>query len=329
MSARLRNVVRLRAVAVVFLGAIVATGIGCRRDAAEEPGANATDQPRAEAGPRRLTLDSEAAERAGVRTAVVEPAEAAAEIAAFGRVLDPLPLVEALHARAAARETAALARTEYERIARLHAEDHNASTRDFESARTVLAKATLDLADATARVTLPWGAASEIGDALADDLVAGRMALLRVDLPAGATVTPPPATVTVAVPGDAADHRVARVLGTAPTTDVLVQGQSVLALLGDDPPRPGAVLSVAVPRGAHPVAGVAVPADAVVWVASEPAVYVEAAAGEFERRRVTLGPRLDSQWIVTAGITPGERVVVEGAARLLSSEVLSPEPAAD
>jgi hypothetical protein len=316
-------------VAVVFLGAIVATGIGCRRDVAEEPGAKATDQPRTEAAPRRLTLDTEAAERAGVRTAAVEPAEAAAEIVAFGRVLDPLPLVEALHARAAARETAALARTEYERIARLHGEDHNASTRDFENARAALAKATLDLADATARVTLAWGAASEIGDALADDLVAGRMALLRVAVPAGATVTPPPATVTVAVTGDAGDHRVARVLGPAPTTDVLVQGQSLLALLGDDPPRPGAVLSVAVPRGEHPVAGVAMPADAVVWVASEPAVYVEAAAGEFERRRVTLGPRLDSQWIVTAGITPGERVVVEGAARLLSSEVLSTEPTAD
>ena len=89
------------------------------------------------------------------------------------------------------------------------------------------------------------------------------------------------------------------------------------------------MLSVTVHRVAAPVIGVAVPASAVVWVDALPAVYVEPTAGEFERRTVTLGPRHGERWIVTAGIAAGDPVVVAGAARLLSSEVLGGEPAAD
>jgi hypothetical protein len=309
----------------LLLAVATASGSGCRQhpDAEEQP-AEATAEPHA-----GNALGAEAAARAGVRTAIVAGAEGSAEIEAFGRVLDPLPLVEALHARAAAREAATVARAEYERVARLHREDQNASARDLEGARAALAKATADLADATARLSLGWGPLAEQGDALADDLVAARAALLRVDLPAGVRVTPPPAAVAVATGADPALRTSARVLGRAPTTDPLLQGEGYLALLVDDPPRPGAVVPVTVPRATAPVPGVAVPADAVVWVDARPVVYVEPTAGTYERRTVTLGPRLDERWLVTAGLTPGERVVVAGAARLLSSEVLGAEPAAD
>jgi multidrug efflux pump subunit AcrA (membrane-fusion protein) len=44
---------------------------------------------------------------------------------------------------------------------------------------------------------------------------------------------------------------------------------------------------------------------------------------------VTLGPRTDDHWIVTAGLATDERVVIAGAARLLSAEVVGTAPHED
>ncbi len=299
---------------------------GCqyRPDAAQERAAAPEAHERDAA--HHLTLGVDAAARAGIGTTIAEASAGTTEVEAFGRVLDPLPLVTALHARDAARIVTDVARAEYERVARLHREDQNASTRDLEAARGALDKAALDLADATARLTLGWGSAAEPRDALVDDLIAARAALIRIDLPAGVTVTPPPTTVTVRAAANPALHTVARILGRAPTTDPLVQGDGYLAFLTGDLPRPGTVLSVTVLRDATPQTGVEVPPAAVVWVDGAAAVYVEPTAGEFERRTVTLGPRAHDRWIVTAGLAAGERFVVTGAARLLSSEMMGPEP---
>lgn len=299
---------------------------GCTHDpgaSAPEPAAPDAERAavgEAPSGPVRLDVDG--VRRAGVRSAVVERAERRAEVEAFGRALDPLPLVEMRQARAAAATAATLARTEYERVARLHRDDQNASTRDLETARAALDKATVDLTSASARLTLGWGAAADAGDAVIDGLVAGRLAVVRVDLPAGVVLTVPPTAVTIG-------GRAAQVLGPAPTVDPLVQGDAWLALVDGDPPRPGAVLPVLVAREPEPTVGVAVPATALVWVDGHPTLYAEPAPGEFERRTVTLGARAGDGWIVMAGVAPGERVVVAGAARLLSAQVMRAEPAAD
>lgn len=317
--------------AAALLALVVTVAGGCRHDSSpptEHP-SGPTPESTAGANAQRLKLDAEQVRRAGVRSATPEPAEGAVEIAAFGRVLDPLPLVEALHVVAATRAAAAVASAEYERVTRLRREDQNASQRDLESAHAALEKANADLADAAARLQLGWGAAAESGKAIADDLVAGRVALVRIELPAGVHLTTPPATVTLAVTDDPADRRAARILGRAPNTDPLLQGESHLALLADDRPRPGAVLPATVLRDAAPVAGVALPTEAVVWVDGQPAVYVELGAGEFERRTVRLGPRRDDHVIVTAGVDASTPVVVAGAARLLSAQMLGAEPAAD
>ena len=189
----------LRPLAAVLVAVLLASTAGCTRGPATsgegrpEGAATAHGEDHGE-----VKLDAEAAARAGIRTATVEAAQRTAVVDATGRVLDPLPLLQDLHAAAAARATATLARAEYERVERLHRDDQNASTRDLQNARAALDKATLDLADATARLTLAWGAAGAQVEARADDLVGGRAALVRVDLPAGASVTTVPDAITVA-----------------------------------------------------------------------------------------------------------------------------------
>jgi hypothetical protein len=318
---------RIQRVALATLVAAV-VGVGCAHDpSSSEPEASGVARaPAAGDHPVRLMLDVEAAARAGIRTAIVARATGSADVEAFGRGLDPLPFVTARHARSAAHAALELARGEYARVSRLHRDDQNASTRDLENAQVALERATLDWRDADARLTVGWGPAAAEPDAFDDDLVAGRVALVRVDLPAGIALTPPPATVAVA---GTAPPQLARVLGRSATTDPLVQGDAYLALIVDDPPRPGAVFGVTVPRQVTATVGVVVPAAAIVWFDAHPVAYAEPAEGEFERRTVTLGPRLGDRWIVTAGLAPDERVVVGGAARLLSTEIVGAAPASD
>ncbi len=242
--------------------------------AAHEPG-RATPAPDGAARePGRVTLEADAAAHAGIATVQVAAASAPSRLEAFGRVLDPLPLVEALHARAAARASAAAARSEYERVQRLHDADRNASTRDLEAARAALARADVELGNAAARATLAWGAA-DASEALADDLVGGRAALARIDLPAGEHLASVPPTVAVAAIGRPERRLAARVLGRAPTVDPAVQGEAYLALVTGTPPAPGTALVATVERPEAPSAGVSVPAAAVLWSDGRSLVYVQ------------------------------------------------------
>ena len=43
-------------------------------------------------------------------------------------------------------------------------------------------------------------------------------------------------------------------------------------------------------------------------------------------RTVKVGDRVGSQWIITDGLKPGERVVVEGAQRLRHGMQVNPKP---
>jgi len=51
-----------------------------------------------------------------------------------------------------------------------------------------------------------------------------------------------------------------------------------------------------------------------------PFVYVNAANGSFDRRRITLGSRVGDRYEVTAGLQPGDKVVAEGALFLQFAE---------
>ncbi len=56
----------------------------------------------------------------------------------------------------------------------------------------------------------------------------------------------------------------------------------------------------------------AIPRSAVLWPGGEPRVYVELAAGAYERRSVKLGRAGDALWEVLDGLKEGERVVLTG-----------------
>lgn len=271
-----------------------------------------------------LALDAAAESRAGLALGAALAARGRGEIEAYGQVLDPVPLAEAVFARRAARAALEAARKEYARVKALHRGDANASTRELEAADVAFQRARLDLELAQARLASGWGAALA-GRQDLDELVQGlaqrRMALARLDLPAGEALAGAPSAARVRPASARAAGDPAQLLGPAPSTDPSVQGHGFLVLL-EPGPAPGTALVGRLTFPERSVRGVRVPRSAVVWRDGQAFVYVALGAGRFERRAVELHGQGDDErsWLVTGALAPGDPVVVSGAALLLSAE---------
>lgn len=284
----------------------------------------AENAPTAAAGePAVIHLERGMQARLGIRTAAAPAHALAPETRAYGRIEDPAPLAEGVFAREAARAALASARKDAKRVARLYADDRNASERELDAARAALARGRADLEAAQARVVTAWGrklAGRPDLPALARSLAAGEAALARVDAPAGEAPAVAPAGGSLeAFAGETLE---AEFLGPAPTTDPVLQGRGFLFLLRKNPPPPGTAVVARLRAPGAPQAGVTVPLSAVVWNDGRAFVYVKKGPAAFERRSVTLGPAIGDRRFVADGLAPGETVVVRGAQQILSAELM-------
>jgi RND family efflux transporter MFP subunit len=101
-----------------------------------------------------------------------------------------------------------------------------------------------------------------------------------------------------------------RVNATSRTVDVRVRIENA-----DERLRPGQTAEITIVTESVPAA-VLVPSEAVVTSARGAAVYVAAADGTAELRPVKTGDRRAAKVEIREGLAPGDRVVVEGLARL-------------
>jgi len=70
-----------------------------------------------------------------------------------------------------------------------------------------------------------------------------------------------------------------------------------------------------------------VPQRAVQEIQNLYSVAVVGADNKIAFKNVTVGPRVDSMWVIESGITAGEKVVVEGLQRVREGIVVTPKPA--
>ncbi len=273
--------------------------------------------------PGSVSIDDAGREHIDLATAEIVPASSEGTLAVIGRVLDPIPLVDAVLARDAAQAISEPARREVERVRELARDGQNASQRELETAETAWRRARLDLDAAQARLVANFGV--ELGEradlaALVSRVTTRRSALARVDLPAGVACPGPPAGVQLRMATGAARVVDATLLGEAPTTDPLLQARGWLALIEREPPAPGTALMGLLEVPALAGTGLRVPEDAVVRLDGGVFVYVERAHNAFERRAIQLESPLPGAWLATGAIAAGNRVVVQGAQSLLSAE---------
>jgi hypothetical protein len=273
-----------------------------------------------------VQLAAEEQGRLGVATEVLAAATAPTGIASSARVLDPAPLIQLDGELSAAAASAAASQAEAARTRKLYTEDRTASAHALETAEAQAAADVQHLQGAQRRLLIEWGdGVAGLSGArraeLLNDLAHVRAELVRVELPPG-VAAPARGSVVELLGSEPQQPRRASVLGVLPVADPRLQTRGVLAeIRGPEADLAvGEMLSARLGVGQRGARGVLVPRGALLRKDARVWVYVQTAPTTFERREVSGYQPLAAGWFVSAGLTPGERVVVSGAEVLLGAE---------
>jgi hypothetical protein len=270
-----------------------------------------------------IHLDQQAQRLVGLQTATLSAATQPPEIRAYGRVLDPAPLVTMVSDIASERAAVDASSREYERLKAL-AQTQNASAKALEAADAAMKRDQIALQAAQANLIAMWGKAiAEEPNlhAFVQSLARLETVLVRLDLPTGETATLSPTGARLLLPGTG-EPIAARFLSLAPITDSQVQGEGFLFVVTNTPPRltPDLTLTGFLELPGEPRQGVIILDPAVVRSAERAWIYLQNDETNFTRREITLDDPVSSGWFVTNNIAPGARLVVTGAQMLLSEE---------
>jgi hypothetical protein len=269
-----------------------------------------------------------------------EKAELPPRRMAFGRVLDPTPLVTLDSDLAAADATLAASRAEYERTQKLLASGENTSRKVAETAEAQFRTDEIKAAGLRRAASLQWGAAFSSLEttqrhALAEALVRGESALVRVDVLPGDALTDPPTTARLLVLGREAQPVDTSLISPAAEADPRTQAQGFI-LRVDKPPfalRPGMALTAWLELPEKPRAGFAIQRSALLRHDGRTWVFVQEEEEKFVRKPVTLDTPLDGDkgWFIAAdgGLKAEDLVVTVGGQVLLSEEMKAMSGAAE
>lgn len=271
-----------------------------------------------------IALGQKTQQLIGLKTATLSAATLPPEINAYGRVLDPAPLVAALGDTASARATFDASSKEYQRLKALFAQGRNTSAKALETAGAAMERDRIGFQAAQAQLHAAWGkaiAGQPDLPAFVQSLAKLENVLVRLDVPAGEALAQTPTGAQLILPGTN-EIVAARFLGRAATADAQSQGEGFLFVATNVPPRfaSGLALAGLLELPGEPLRGVRVPDAAVIRSDETGWVYVQTGETNFTRRKITLEHPADGGWFVTNGVAPGDRVVVTGAQTLLSEE---------
>jgi hypothetical protein len=201
----------------------------------------------------------------------------------------------------------------------------NASVRALQSAETAALRDQLAIQSARDRLALSWGKiVTDQMDipAFIQSLTSLGAVLIRIDLPAGEPVNAAPLTARIlSLSGKSAE---AEFLAPASNVDPQTQGRGFVFLVKTNASRllPGEAVTGYIKTPGDPVAGIAIPREAVVRSEGSGWVYVLNAGGDgFIRTGIAFDRPTDSGWFVTSGVALTNYIVITGAQTLLSEEL--------
>lgn len=277
-----------------------------------------------------VSLEKEKWKALDVEMAEPEKSESAAQRVAFGRVLDPSPIV-ALDGELEAGESAlAASRAENERAQKLLAAGENTSRKAAEAAEAQFRADEIKVQGLNRQARLQWGDTFS-GDpgkrrAFVEALVSGEAALARVDLLPGDAVSDLPRSAKLLVLGREQQPIATAQLAPAAETDARTQAQGFIMRV-DKPPfalRPGMALTAWLELAEKPRAGFIIPRSAVLRHDGRTWVFVQEEEEKFVRKPVTLESPVEKGWFLAAeegGIKADDLLVVTGGQALLSEEL--------
>lgn len=278
-----------------------------------------------------VALEKDKWKEAGVEMAELEKTELAPRRIAFGRVLDPSPLI-ALDGDLSAAEAAITAsRAEYERSEKLLAAGENMSRKSFETAEAQFRADEIKTGSLRRQAELQWGTALSANDpakrrAFVESLVHGDAALVRADLLPGDAVTDPPRAARLLILGREQQPIETTHVAPSADTDPRTQAQGFIILV-EKPPfplRPGMALTAWLELPEKPRAGFLLPRSAVLRHDGRTWVFVQEEEEKFVRKPVALDAPLEKGWFIGAeegGLKADDLIVVTGPQILLSEEM--------
>jgi hypothetical protein len=319
---------------VIFLAAAfgIAALIYAYLQMSKEPAAEAGDQAITAQSKVRpdingdggVNLDPNTQKLVGLQTAPLAVATLKEEVKAYGRTLDPTPLVGLVGEMASSRAALAASSKDYRRVKALFGQEQNASAKALETAEATMKHDQIALDTAKAQLTTAWGVAIADQSDLAN-LVASLSKLetvvVRLDLPSGEALRETPTGARLIVAGRMQPIEVGYV-GRAPTVDPQSQGEGFLFMATNSSAwlAPGLALTGFLSLPGEPLQGVIVPGDAVVRWDERAWVYTQSNNTNFTRHEISVDHPVAAGWFVTHGVTFQDRVVVMGAQVLLSEE---------
>lgn len=278
-----------------------------------------------------LKLDQETQKRMGLQTLALQAAEWNREAKAYGRVLDPAPLVSLAIELSSARASSEASGKEFERMKILNAQNQNVSARALEVAELAQKRDQILFEAAEARLMLALGQAGPKPPELPrfiQSLVSLQSALVQLELPAGEALESPPLGARISALGRDASFLDAQFLGAAPSADPATQGQAFLFRLDTNTVMVGAAVTGYLKLGGPAQAGVVVPREALLRHQGELYAYLQTGEETFERRPVSGERPLENGWFVAKGFKAGQKIVMAGGQQLLSEELkAAPESA--
>ena len=270
-----------------------------------------------------VTLDDPTQKRIGLILDNPAPAQWQTEVRGYGRVLDPGPLAALVAELDAGRAAAEASRQEYERL-KVLVEQTNASLRALQAADAAAKRDRLFVESTRAKLALSWGKAiTERNDlsAFTRSLTLGEVALARLDLPAGETLSSSPPSARLIFLADEQHPINAEFFDAATSVDPQTQGQGFLFLARGKVFAPGTAVTGYLRAPGEPSSGVIVPRAAVLRYDGKAWVYVQAGDSGFVRREITLDRPADNGWFISAGVSAQDRVVTRGGQTILSEEL--------
>lgn len=287
-----------------------------------------------------VRVPTEGQKASGIATQALKAGTSEAAIEVYGMVMNPQPLAElrgrylaaAAEARAL-RAAVAAAESEYQRMEMLHRDDRNVSEQALKSAearyRTELARqAAAEQGAASIRDAMrsAWGDAitgwaTRPDSPMLEALLQQRAFLVQLVLPYDLPKSAARGRISVAPAMAREKARVARFVADSPQVDPGLPGETYFYVVDGGGFRAGMRVAARVGLGGAPVAGVIVPAQAVVWHAGKAWAYVKQDAQTFARHEVSAAEELDGGWFNAGGFQAGDEVVVSGAQLLLSEEL--------
>ena len=261
----------------------------------------------------------------GLQAKALAAAQLHPEVKAYGRVLDPSPLVSLVAELAVAQAASDASQAELKRSKTLAAQN-NASERALQAAESAATRDRVQVEAARLRMLSGWGSAIAGRNdlpAFVQSLGSQASVLVELDLPAGEAANALPTGARLIGLADDPKPIEAQLIGPATTVDAQMQGKGFLFLVAPNPSRlaPGAAVTGFLSLPGEAQSGVAVPREAVVRFNGTTWGYVQMGDDTFQRTEVALDRPLEKGWFVREGLKPQDKVVSVGAQQLLSEEL--------